>query len=113
MASDPQTTDRPNVQPNPGEATMTDLFSDLPEQKAPDSIWTDEHSLERCEQCRGEGRRRYSYYSSGYCAERGSEPCPHCNGAGKVIRYIGPASRHNRSSAVPPEVSIAPSTSPR
>lgn len=68
-----------------------DLFPDLPEQKAPDSIWTDEHSLERCEKCKGEGRRRYSYYSGGYYAERGSEPCPHCNGAGKVIRYIGPA----------------------
>ena len=34
---------------------------------------------------------RYSYYSGGYQAERGSKPCDCCNGSGKVIRYIGPA----------------------
>lgn len=69
-----------------------DLFPDLPEQKAPTVIWTDQHSLEPCEKCRGEGRRRYTYYGGGYGAERGSEPCPHCNGSGKRIRFIGPAS---------------------
>ncbi len=67
-----------------------ELFQGLPVQTAPTWREAAEHWLEQCEKCRGTGRHRYSYYGGGYSAQRGSEPCRHCNGGGRVIRYVGP-----------------------
>lgn len=74
------------------ETTLA-LFDDLPKQRASGIVQTDRHDRVQCSKCKGSGRHRYSYFGGGYYAERGSEACPQCSGAGFHIHPIGGARR--------------------
>jgi len=60
------------------------LFENMPEQQAPTRRDMGGKAIERCPKCKGRRRQSYSYYSGGYTAERGYEPCERCAGSGWV-----------------------------
>lgn len=69
---------------------MTDLFPDLPEQRAPTVLYADRHSLEPCRRCGGTGREECPYPSHYRIAQEWDPVCRRCRGQKGIMRCWGP-----------------------
>jgi hypothetical protein len=66
------------------------LFGSLPEQRAPTSIETDEHVLEKCRRCGGRGWE-HNPFPRWHDRWLDWDPeCRRCSGVGVILSWIGP-----------------------
>jgi hypothetical protein len=64
------------------------LFDNLPEQREPGVLYTDEHVLWRCERCKGTGKEENPFPPSHRRHAEWDPACRDCRGAGgEVTRW--------------------------
>lgn len=62
----------------------------LPEQRAPDVLYTDRHALYPCSRCGATGIEANRIPSWVSCRDVLWDPkCRGCDGAGRVLKYVG------------------------
>lgn len=66
------------------------LFEDLPEQRPPSALYTDEHVLTWCTRCKGTGKEENPFPPSHRRHAEWDPVCRGCLGAGGTIWRCGP-----------------------